>query len=170
MFLQQASYTPSFGGLGLSNVMTHRTRSDVPIILPRRFHSEALGLRNQLLSFRMDFRPKLQNYEYGPDLMDDSPEDRVNEVIAPIKVLAIDDNAPLRLITDTAQALQEELLAGKRDTTDARIIEVLFDIHNKGDGAQLSAKAVADRIVDEMDDSKPSPNAHKVDSLVTRPV
>ena len=93
----------------LSNVMTHRTRSDVPIILPRRFHSEALGLRNQLLSFRMDFRPKLQNYEYGPDLMDDSPEDRVNEVIAPIKVLAIDDNAPLRLTFN--EALPEAELA-----------------------------------------------------------
>jgi hypothetical protein len=50
--------------------MTPRTRDDVPIILPQKFHSEALALRNKLLSFRLDYLPQLQGYEYGSQLMD----------------------------------------------------------------------------------------------------
>jgi hypothetical protein len=146
----------------LTNIMTPRTRDDVPIILPQKFHSEALALRNKLLSFRLDYLPQIQGYEYGSQLMDKKLEDRVNEVIAPIKALAHGDKKMLELIANTAVSLQEELLSDRRESLEAKVIAGLFKLRAKGSDAELSAKAVAATIASDMDSTADSPTDKKV--------
>ena len=86
----------------------------------------------------------------------------MNEVIAPIKALAHGDKEMLELISNTASALQEELLSDRRESLEAKVIEGLFKLRAKGSDAELSAKAVAATIASDMDSTADSPTDKKV--------
>jgi hypothetical protein len=102
----------------ISIYMKQRTRSDIPLTLPRaQFDAEALALRNRLLAFRF---ANLGRVEIDSDLESPDLEDRANQIGLPLLSVARSDAVRRRIVA----ALREQQGATAADRSDSLAGEV----------------------------------------------
>lgn len=117
-------------------------RADIPLSLPNSFQSEALELRNKLLSFR--FLHLRDEYDLtrgsGEDL-----EPRVNQVFAPL--LAVVDSADAReRILERALYASRVIRAERSASVEAQLLDIIWELRT--DAEPLSVKNIAERFAE----------------------
>lgn len=105
-----------------------KLREDIPINLPSSFDSEALGIRNKLLMFR------LKNYDkvtIKNELVDKTLEPRLNQIIVPLMSIISDS----KLRHDLGSSVRDYHLQMVRDRgmeIEGQILEVIKELLDSG--------------------------------------
>lgn len=117
-------------------------RPGIPLSLPEAFHSEALALRNQLLSFR--FRnllvPRDMERATHPEI-----EPRISQVFAPLLAVIADRGARERLV-DLAKAASRRMRAERSASVEAQLLDIIFDMWR--DSLPLGVKTIAEQFAE----------------------
>ncbi len=119
-----------------------KLRADIPINLPQSYKTEALALRNRLLTFR--FRTLAREHTVE-GLADSTIEPRLNQVIAPLLAIVGDEKTRAEL-RDLARRFNAELVAERGQGIEAQVLEVIRDL--RAAGTALTVKAIADWFAD----------------------
>ena len=114
-------------------------RVDIPLSLPDTFHTDAEHLRNQLLSYRVRWRTKLDT---SPRARDPQLEARVAQVFAPLLVVAFDPDARARLY-QLARKTSGTLQAYRGTSTEAQLLDIISELRR--DSEPLGIKEIAER-------------------------
>ncbi len=115
-------------------------RSDIPINLPDAQKDEARKLRNKLLMYR--FRT-LRTIRIDDSLVDRSLSPRLNQVLVPL--LSIIEDVKLREeIRASVQSLDQSLYAERSQSTEAGVLDVLYELCDETDGPTISIAAVTE--------------------------
>lgn len=137
---------------------TRRPRPDIKLILDRAFWAEALGLRNQLLMYRLlNHRP----IEIDHSLTNTAIEPRLAQVTLPLKTL-IQDTAMRQEIDLFVRLYNETLISERRMELPAIVVQAIINIRDDtrtartiaGDMRDFSMTAIAamaERILKEVD-------------------
>jgi hypothetical protein len=122
----------------LSIYMQQRTRTDIPLNLPRaRFDAKALALRNRLLWWRFT---RLGTFRIDPAHYDATLEDRANQIGAPLIAMAGDAGRE-RIIASLVEQ-QDSLQATRGDSLGGELFSVLLDIIEADGSVRPGALAV----------------------------
>jgi hypothetical protein len=127
----------------LTEIMSGRPRTGIPIHLPKQFDKEALKLRNLLLGFR------LQNYgqlELNEKLALPHVEPRINQIILPILSIAKDEDTQEE-ITQFIKKYAENLTAQRGDETPAQVLRAM--VLMVSEGVELKCKEIAKKVNSE---------------------
>ena len=109
-------------------------RSDIPINLPKEVETEALLLRNKLLTYR--FR-KRSSVAANAELVDRRIDARLNQVFVPL--LSIVDDADVRtLIIERAHEHHERRRSERADTIEARVLTILLHLMSQVSGVGVA--------------------------------
>ncbi len=103
-------------------------RADIPISLPASFKTEALVLRNRLLSFRFKTFGREHRLE---GLSDPAVEPRLNQVLVPLLAVVSDERTREEL-RQLARRFNAELVADRGQGTEAQVLEVIRDLRAAG--------------------------------------
>jgi len=127
-----------------SRMLTHQMcggqpRPDVPIVLPREFHSQALDLRNRLLRYRLThWQPEV---EVDLSDLDRSIEPRLNQVT--LALLTIIQDEELRQdIRAFIREYNRQLVVDRSMTLEALVLEALVRLHDETQERDPSASPV----------------------------
>ncbi len=121
-----------------------RLREDIPINLPPPFKTEALALRNQLLTFRFRHYGVLGPLE---DCVDRSIEPRLNQVFAPILSI-VDDGEVRGQIRDLARRSHRQMIADRGMEVEAQVLEVIRDLLRDRPAERVAVRDVTSRFVE----------------------
>jgi hypothetical protein len=115
-------------------------RADIPIHLPREMKAEALVLRNRLLHFRFC---NLFSIKADPTALMVGVEPRLNQSASSLLSLVDDPDSRTEIqqafVADYANTVSE-----RRDTAEARILQVAHAALANASGANVSVGAIAD--------------------------
>ena len=114
-------------------------RSDIPLSLPSKFFDEAEDLKNRLLRYRIERRPRLNPESPARDPM---LEARVAQVFAPLFAVVEDVGAKQRLLA-LAQKVSGRLRTDRGTTTEAQLLDIIVELRR--DSIPLSMKEIAER-------------------------
>ena len=99
-------------------------RTDIPINLPNSQKSEALALRNKLLSYRFAYFSRVK---IDRTLVNRALSPRLNQILVPL--LSIVDDEELRAeIRQVANALEDDLIAERNASPEAQLLEVIMSL------------------------------------------
>jgi len=115
------------------------SRGDIPLMLPPSFYDEAMEIRNQLLSFR------LQNYgeieiDYSNYSLDVEP--RLAEIYLPLKSIIADPKAQ-RQLDEFITQYHRKMVSDRGMTLEATVLGAIIELFNEG--KPLFVKAVTER-------------------------
>lgn len=116
-------------------------RPDIPLHLPRAFHSEARELRNFLLGFRLRH---LHGIALDPARALPGVDPRVNQAALPLLSL-VDDAAVLARIAAYLHAEQGRRRQDRADTVEAMVLTALVDGFSAAPSAYVSVGEVTER-------------------------
>jgi Domain of unknown function (DUF3854) len=120
------------------------TREDIPLVLGPRFRSEAAVLRCKLLGFRLDYLPKVLNFNLEDARPVGNLEPRLQEILLPLKAIAEGDSTLEATLDEFIKGMQEEIMEDRRNSLQALTLETILSIR-KEDG-ELSAKEISERL------------------------
>lgn len=113
----------------LSVMMTQRTRSDIPISLPRKqFDRESLAIRNRLLAWRFAYYGKIAP---DPSLADPRLEDRFNQIAAPLLAVARDGGCRAAIVAALLNQ-QGDIAADRADSQAGEVFAAAECIGSSG--------------------------------------
>lgn len=130
----------------ISQEMTAKVRSDIPFNLPTAFATDALALRNKLLSFRFRNRLKARRLE---ELVDRTLEPRVAQVFAPLAATMESEEAR-RSLAELARSYSHSARLDRSLALEARILEVMEAL--RAEKETLALSAIAERFVERHGD------------------
>jgi hypothetical protein len=117
-------------------------RPDIPLSLPHTFHSEALDLRNKLLSFR--FRHLRRHYDLSRAI-DADMEPRVMQVFAPLLSIVDASDARERIV-ERARYASRVIRAERSASIEAQLLDIIWGL--RLDAEALSVKSIAERFAE----------------------
>ncbi|MBT9140271.1 MAG: hypothetical protein DDT30_00847 [Dehalococcoidia bacterium] len=120
------------------------TREEVPVVLGPRFHGEAAALRCKLLSFRLDYLPRVSAFNLEDATPVGSLEPRLQEILLPLRALAEGDTALEATLSEFVGNMQAELEEERRSSLPALVLGAILAIREEE--GELSAKIIADRL------------------------
>ncbi|HUP24341.1 MAG TPA: hypothetical protein VNB06_15525 [Thermoanaerobaculia bacterium] len=128
-----------------------RLRADIPINLPMAFKIDARSLRNKLLTFRfVNYGRPFAN----PALVDPTIEPRLNQVFVPL-LSVISDATAREDLNRVLHEYQRQLVADRGLEFEGQVVEVIREVHEGLDGAELSLRDITSRFIqhhaEEMD-------------------
>lgn len=115
-------------------------RKDIPLNLPKAFHGEALGLRNQLLMYR--FRHHTHMASESVDRIDGLLA-RVEQVFRPLLNVASDEKARERIVR-AAQTASASIGAGRAATIGAHLLRAIQQLQREH--KPLAVNAIAELV------------------------
>ena len=139
-----------------------RRRTDIPLVEPKEYHSQAREIRNLLLSYRFKFWKPEIDVDY--DAADPAIEGRLNQVTLPLKSI-IDDPDVIEWIDKFLHDYSQQTLVERSTLPEAKVLEAIFEIRkgqptlsNEYDLSLKNIAARANEIIDrenlEDDDDK----------------
>ena len=114
-------------------------RPDIPLSLPKAFHTEARELRNKLLSYR--FTNLLAQHDLE-SMRDVGVEARVAQVFAPLLAVVQDKNARLRIVA-LARGQSGTLRADRSASIEAQLLDIIYAMRR--DACALGVKGICER-------------------------
>ncbi len=127
----------------LTEIMSNKLRSDIPIHLPKVFNKEALELRNILLGFRLEHYGQL---EVDLKLALSGVEPRINQIILPILSIA-EDNVARDEIIRFVKGYADNLTSQRSDELPAQVLRTMIAMITES--VELRCKEIAKRINSE---------------------
>ena len=98
------------------------TRPDIPRVLPHSFQDEINALRSKLITFRLHNLFKLKQSEFPNELLEVGLQPRLQEILMPLRVLAISDQRLSDTLSFFIKRQQESLLSRRRESADGRVL------------------------------------------------
>jgi len=144
----------------LTEEMDFQWREDIPHILPDTFWNEALEVRNRLLQWRFD---KYRNVQLRLDLINESIEPRLNQVLMPLASI-IEDQAMLDDLREFAESYNKNIVVERGMLLEAEILQTIIDLASNGK-RDPSMKEIAKKLNENGDRPKPV-TSHKVGWVV----
>jgi len=141
-----------------SRMLTHEMRGgqprpDIPIVLPREFHAQALASRNRLLRYRLThWQPEVEVDLSG---LDRSIEPRLNQVTLALLTVVRDED----LREDIRAFIREynrQLVVDRSMTLEAQVLEALVCLHEEAQERDraaeplISLKDLAERVTQNL--------------------
>lgn len=117
-------------------------RADIPLSLPDSFQTEALAIRNRLLSFRFRHLRDLYDLTRGRN---EDLEPRVSQVFAPLLAIA-DDSEASELILERARYASRVIRAERSASIEAQLLDIIWRL--RIDAEPLSVKNIAERFAE----------------------
>jgi DNA primase len=125
----------------LTKEMSGIPRADIPIVLPKRFWSEAQKLRNKLLRYRLQtWQPDI---EVNDDDIDRSIEPRLNQVTVSLKTI-VGDEGLQEDITEFTREYNRQVIVDRSMTLAATILSVIVQLHKEPVQYDLNGNPVFD--------------------------
>ena len=123
---------------------TRPLRSDIPVHLPAALKAEALELRNRLLHFRLCEFFKIKT---DTGALMEGVEPRLNQTA--LSLLSLIDDTELRLaVQKWLLAQNDDTLAARRETDEARVVAAASAAFAAADGKEVSVGEIARRFND----------------------
>ena len=144
----------------LTEEMDFQWRLDIPHILPDTFWNEALEIRNRLLQWRFD---KYQQVRLRHDLINESIEPRLNQVLMPLASI-IDDQTMLTDLREFAERYNKLIVTECGMLLEADVLQAIIDLAREGK-RDPSMREISDR-VNAGDDREKPVTANKVGWVV----
>lgn len=138
-------------------------RDDIPINLPDSFDVEALGLRNQLLSWRFK---NYKNVHLRNDDIDRSLEPRLNQIVTPLLAI-IDDSKVRDEIKDFIKEYDKQLRSDRGMSVESDAVEALFELIDGGI-PNPTVKEIADAYNLHLDDPKEKLSPRKMGGVLRK--
>jgi len=129
--------------------MLSLTRPDIPRVLPHSFKDEINTLRSKLITFRLHNLFKLKQSEFPNELLEFGLQPRLQEILVPLRVLALRDQRLSDTLSSFIKRQQESLLSRRRESADGRVLLAIMQLHEEGvisTGAEIALR------VNELDD------------------
>ncbi|MFQ6114274.1 MAG: hypothetical protein ACE5NG_09325 [bacterium] len=128
----------------LTEKMKETSRRDIPAILPQRFYDQEMKIRNQLLTFRFQWRSKIQpQMIQAVELGDVSP--RLKQATSSFAVLFASIPPLMERFRKFLQRYNQELIEERATTFEGMVVNVIFSL--KGGGLEsISSKDIAEEI------------------------
>jgi hypothetical protein len=118
---------------------TRPLRSDIPVHLPASLRAEALELRNRLLHFRLCEFFKIKT---DTAALIEGIEPRLNQTA--LSLLSLIDDAELRIaVQKWLLAQNDDTLAARRETDEARVVAAASAAFAAADGKEVSVGEIA---------------------------
>src|ERR1035437_4451529 len=117
-------------------------RPDIPLSLPKSFHTEARELRNKLLSYRFKNLHAQHDLE---SMRDAGVEARVAQVFAPLLSVVQDEDARKRIVA-LARGQSGTLRAERSASIEAQLLDIIFEMRR--DECPLGVKDIAERFAE----------------------
>jgi len=133
----------------LTTEMPVLTRSDIPRMFPVSFNDEIYNLRSKLLTFRLHNLCKLKGSNFSNDMLEPGLQPRLQEILLPLRVLALRDQRLSATLSSFIQRQQESLISRRRESPEGRVLQAIIQLHDEGivsTGSELSQR------VNELDD------------------
>lgn len=118
-------------------------RREIPTALPADFHSRALALRNQLLSYRLKHFKELE--PVSSDLTV-GLEPRLRQIVEPLLAVANNEESKVQIVA-FAMNQQAQTILDRGMEVEARVLEVIRDLLLEPFPARLSIKEITDRFL-----------------------
>jgi hypothetical protein len=133
----------------LTATMLPLTRPDIPRVLPHSFQEEGNALCSKLITFRLHNLFKLKQSEFPNELLEIGLQPRLQEILMPLRVLAISDQRLSDTLSVFIKRQQESLLSRRRESADGRVLAAIIQLHEEGvisTGTEIALR------VNELDD------------------
>jgi len=137
------------------------TREDIPLLLPPSFAQEALEIRNQLLSFRLQNYGEIQ-IDYADYSLDVEP--RLAEIYLPLKSIIIDPRAQ-REIDEFVKQYHRKMVSDRGMTLEATVLEAIIELRNER--RRLTVKEVTGRANTKLRDEAAEEDAYQLTTRKT---
>lgn len=113
----------------LTYSMPKLSRRDITLILPPSFKQEALALRSKLLQYRLDKVRAVR--DWVPQVYMNGLDPRLSQILEPMRHSVDDENASAQL-DGFAQRYQQDLIAGRGQSLQARVARAILGLQNAG--------------------------------------
>ena len=124
----------------LTQIMTGRTRNDIPLHLGEDFHNEAAHIRDQLLMFRLRHYGK---FKIDPKSAVPGLGDRLNQIVMPL-LAVVEDPKDKERIRQLLESMQAEEIADKAQSNEATVITALIRLWGEKNG-DLTIKEITEK-------------------------
>lgn len=133
----------------LTAPMLTLTRDDIPRVLPHSFQDEVNSLRSKLITFRLHNLFNLKRSEFPNDMLEPGLQPRLQEILLPLRVLALKDRRLSATLSAFIKRQQESLVSRRRESPEGRVLQAIIQLHEEGivsTGSEISQR------VNELDD------------------
>lgn len=133
----------------LTAPMLTLTRDDIPRVLPHSFQEEVNALRSRLITFRLDNLFNLKRSDFSNDMLEPGLQPRLQEILLPLRVLALRDQRLSATLSSFIQRQQESLISRRRESPEGRVLQAIIQLHDEGivsTGSEISQR------VNDLDD------------------
>lgn len=134
--------------------MGHRAlRNDIPINLPSEHETEALHLRNKLLTYRFQRRASVSA---NADLIDSAIDARLNQVFVPLLSIIGDEDVQTAIMA-RAREHHDERRSERAESIEARVLTILRHLFNTISGVGVAVGDVTSLFVANYGADSPRP-------------
>jgi len=116
----------------ITEIMKPRTREDIPINLPRKFHEEQTILRNKLLKWRLDNYTKIDTDKALEIDLGMRLEPRLRQVMGYLPLLFYENPEMMRYFRETLQTMNKDLIEERATSYDGMIVNTILKLHEDG--------------------------------------
>ncbi len=111
----------------LTYPMPTLSRRDITLILPPSFKQEALALRSKLLQYRLDKVRAVR--DWVPQVYMNGLDPRLSQILEPMRH-SVDDESAAAQLDGFAQRYQQDLIAGRGQSLQARVARAILGLRN----------------------------------------